>query len=449
MKKYYKYKTYFVFSGILLMMMPIWSCKKFVTVPLPAGQVTAAAIFSDSTGLTAGLSGVYEGLAGISQDAFNYPSLFADDLVSPSSYYDPAQKNQYTPSTDYGFFTAYYQVIYRANAILAGVDNATNIAAAVRTRTKGESLFLRAYAYFQLVNFYGAVPLYTGIDIQKNALLPNSPTADVYKQIIADLIAAAPLLNDKYSEEPRIRVNKETVYALLARAYLYTNDYNNAIAAAKNVITSGLYSLDDDLNNVSASTSTETIFQLWYQVGYTLGSQYIPDPGYDPYFLVRPELVNSFEPGDKRKTAWLQLDGEQYYPSKWKNSYDTPNAQPEYLVLFRLAEMYLIRAEARANTNDVSGGVEDINVIRHRAGLDPITTITATDSGRLLDTVASERRKELCFESGHRWFDLNRNKQTVSVLTPLKPGFDAHLTILPIPLSQIKNNPNLKQNSNY
>ena len=456
MKKYYKNKTYIVLLGMMLMVMQIWSCKKFVTLPLPNSQVPAEVVFSDTTSLNAGLNGVYDGLASSTDAAINafiQPSLFADELVSTLTSNTAAQKNTYTPNDDYRFFTAYYIVIYRANAILAGIDNATNIPPAIRSRTKGECLFLRAFAYFQLTNFYGGVPLYTGTDIQANAYLASSAATAVYQQIIADLNTAIPLLSDNYAAGVRTRANKETANALLARAYLYTKDYANAITAASAVINSGLYKLNANINNVFLSTSTETIFQLWNQNGVAFASTYVtthPSTAFN--YTVQPGLANSFEAGDARKSAWIKAgSGAQaanYYPYKWKAKAPVAAGSAEYPIQFRLAEMYLIRAEARAQTSDVTNGLADIYVIRNRAGLTaPLTTVTTT--AQLLSTVASERRKELCFEGGQRWFDLNRTGQTVSVLAPLKPGFDAHVTVLPIPLTQINFNPNLQQNPGY
>ena len=456
MKKYYKNKTYIVLSAIVLMVMQIWSCKKFVTLPLPNSQVPAETVFSDSTSLNAGLNGVYDGLASSTDASFNAfikPSLFADELISALPSDAAALKNTYTPNDDYHFFTAYYLIIYRANAILAGVDNATNVPLATRNQTKGECLFLRAFSYFQLVNFYGGVPLYTGTDIQKNAYLPKSPSTAVYQQIITDLNNAVPLLSDTYADEARTRANKETANALLARTYLYTKDYGKAIIAATAVINSGLYTLNPDVNAVFLSNSNETIFQLWNQGGVALASTYVPNnPSFAFSYSVQPGLVSAFEIGDTRKDAWLKAgtgtQANNYYPYKWKAKPPVASANTEYPIEFRLAEMYLIRAEALAQTSDVTNGLADIYTIRKRAGLTaPLTNVTTTE--QLLSTVASERRKELSFEGGQRWFDLNRTGQTVSVLAPLKVGFNQHVTLLPFPLTQMQFNPNLVQNPGY
>ena len=462
---YYRNKTCKIFFGILFISITICSCKKFVSLPLPDTQITAAAIFSDSTSLQAAVNGVYSNLASTASNAFTQPSLFADELISSSTAYGndgAAQTNSYTPANDFGFFTTYYATIYQANAILAGIDSA-NASKAQIDQIKGECLFIRAFSYFELVNFYGATPLYTGTDVKTNALLPNSSPENVYLQIITDLNNAVQLLAEDYvvpaysnppAEIPqRTRANKQTANALLARVYLYTKDYPKAITASSAVISSTLYTLNPDVNAVFVSTSTETIFQLWNQNGYTVGAQgYIPyDPGNTFAFTVRPELVASFEPGDNRKDAWLQsgtgTQANYYYPYKWKQQSTTPGSL-EYLILFRLAEIYLIRAEALAQTNDVNDGLADIYVIRERAGLmAPISAVTTSD--QLLDAVASERRVELCFENGHRWFDLNRTGKTVSVLSPVKPAIDPHIELLPFPLSILKLNPHLKQNPGY
>lgn len=462
MKNYQKNNIYICLLVTLLTSTSMWSCKKFVTLPLPNTQIPADAIFNDPTTLTAALNGVYSSFTSPSA-AFTSPSELSDELTSTISPNDiAATTSTYTASNDYGFFSGYYSPIYKANSILAGIDQATAVPLATRNQIKGECLFLRAFCYFQLVNYYGNVPLYTGTDVTKNALLPSSPVTEVYQQIIADLSAAVPLLDDNYviptyatppSPIPvRTRVNKQTANALLARTYLYTKDYADAITAATTVINSPLYNLTTDVNSIFISTSNETIWQFWNQNGFALAaSGYVPSTTSNPFtYTVRPGLVSSFEPGDTRKAAFVQAgtgaQSTSYYAYKWRAK-SAVAGKLEYLIEFRLAEMYLIRAEAYAQSNKIPEGVADVFTIRKRAGL--LTPPATTTQSGLLVLVASERQKELCFENGHRWFDLNRTSQALTVLTPLKPGFDSHYLLLPIPRATVNINPNLVQNPGY
>ena len=161
-----------------------------------------------------------------------------------------------------------------------------------------------------------------------------------------------------------------------------------------------------------------------------------------------PELANAFDPDDNRRTHWVGFispGGEDYYFAykyKVRYSYDPPT---EYLKVFRLAEQYLIRAEARARQGDITGAQADINAIRNRAGL---TDTPANDLNSLLLAIEQERRFELFVEWGHRWFDLKRTNRVETVLTG-KPNLDATDLLFPIPLQEILNNPNMTQNPGY
>ena len=458
MKNNYKIQTWKFLLGIFLISLPVWSCRKFVTLPLPSGSIPSAAIFKDAVSLNAALIGIYSKIStssSYSTTVFSIGSLLSDELkTSIASSYYLAGNNTYNSDTDFTLFTYYYGVLYDVNYVLDGIDTqaASSIPKATINQIKGECLFIRAFCYFNLVNFYGTVPLIKTADVSVSTTAGNTPVATTYQSIIADLQAAGNLLTDTYPVANRTQVNKQTVNTLLAKTYLYTNDYANAISAATMVINSNtLYQLNPDLNSAFLSTSTETIWQYWNSTGTVLANSYVPATlsSVTFSFAARPELVNSFEVGDGRKAAWIGAGtiAGNYYANKWKAKTTTPG-KLEYLIQFRLAELYLIRAEAYAQTNKIAEGVADLFTIRKRAGLSVAPAITT--QAALLDLVVSERRKELCFEGANRWFDLNRTNRSVAVLTPIKPYFDSHLMLLPFPKNLVTNpNPNLKQNPGY
>jgi ABC-type uncharacterized transport system YnjBCD substrate-binding protein len=134
-----------------------------------------------------------------------------------------------------------------------------------------------------------------------------------------------------------------------------------------------------------------------------------------------------------------------YYPYKYKNR-SVATSTAEYLVLLRVSEQYLVRAEARAQQDNIAGSKADLNIIRNRAGL-PNTT--ANDKSTLLAAVGQESRVELFCEWGHRFFDLKRNGQISQVMSPLKPAWRNASALLPIPQYERLNNPNLSQNLGY
>ncbi|MBS1563301.1 MAG: RagB/SusD family nutrient uptake outer membrane protein, partial [Bacteroidetes bacterium] len=331
-------------------------------------------------------------------------------------------------------------------------DKSNTVSDSTAKLLKGESRFLRAFCYFQLVNLYNTPPLVNTTEVSISAYAPNSTRADLYAFIISDLKEAYNLLTPTYPAADRVRANKSAVSALLANAYLFTKDWVNAETEATRQITNTAYSLPADLSTVFIKSSTETIWQLWSSLGYnnTQGANYIPGSTSSVLYTLRPGLLNAFETGDARKTAWVKqgtgASASLYYPYKYKQRSTPATNATEYVVQFRLAEQYLIRAEARAWQNNIPGGLADLNVIRTRAGL---TNATATTRDELLSKIEQERRIELMTESSHRWYDLNRTGRTSYWLAPQKPTWMARDTSLPYTTNLLLANPNLHQNKGY
>jgi hypothetical protein len=271
--------------------------------------------------------------------------------------------------------------------------------------------------------------------------------------MISDLKDAENLLENLYPTANRTRPNKYAAAALLARVYLYRKDWINAEAQASLIIGSGMYSLDTDLNSVFLAGSNETIWQLKPVVpSRNTWEGYLVLPASansTPTYLLTNSLVDAFEPGDQRKVAWTKsrtfAGHTVFYPVKYKVK--TSSTVSEYYVVLRLAEQYLVRAEARAMQGDYSGAAEDINLIRDRVGLSPKTAATQAE---ILLAIEKERRVELFAEWGHRWFDLKRTARADTVLGAAKPGtWQATDVLWPIPQSQINLNPALTQNPGY
>jgi starch-binding outer membrane protein, SusD/RagB family len=248
--------------------------------------------------------------------------------------------------------------------------------------------------------------------------------------------------------------------ALLARVYLYKKNWSKAEAEATAVIGSGMYTLPADPATVFLKNSQEAIWQL-FPVNPGLntleGNQLLPSPISNPSFPPPPTyyitdtLLRSFETGDKRKTSWTGLriypngGNSYYYPTKYKVR--TGGTLTEYYVVFRLAEQFLIRAEARAQQNLLAEAILDIDTVRHRAGLPGTMAASQTE---LLSAIEHERQIELFAEWGHRWYDLIRTDRATTILGTLKPAtWQATDTLWPIPILQIRLNPRLTQNPGY
>jgi hypothetical protein len=239
--------------------------------------------------------------------------------------------------------------------------------------------------------------------------------------------------------------------AMLARVYFYQQNWEAAESEATVVINSGSYSLETDINKVFLNNSNETIWQISLAGTSTpatiMGSEFIP-ASTTPKFVLYDTLANTFESGDQRKVDWTSAITYQsktyYYPYKYKLR--TATAGNEYPVMIRLAEMYLIRAEARANQNNVSGAQSDLNAVRNRAGLPNTTASTRVE---LLAALEHERWVELFTEFGDRWFNLKRLNKATAVLSLIKPAWKPFQQLYPIPSQDMQANPNLVDNAGY
>ncbi len=445
--------------GLLLVMASsLFSCNKYVEIPVAPSQLSPTATYSTDASATSAVLALYSYYITTNSIAyFNYcGSLSADDL-------------QYTGTGDLTEFAASsvtvanssllnflwnypYNVISEANQSIAGINASTGMTTATKTQLIGEAKFFRAYFLFNLVNYFGPVPLTTS-DVQiNNAYLPRSDTATVYAQIITDLKDAETALSGAYVSTLRARANKYAAAAMLARTYLYTKDYVNAEAEATKVIgaTDVSYSLPLD-SLAFVNTSPEVILQFATLYGFSqFGGTYRTSSATAiPTYVLNPAIVNSFENGDNRKRDWVDsvtVNSAKYYKIR-KYKLVTATAGNEYDVILRLAEQYLIRAEARAQQGNIAGAQADINIIRTRAGL---ANTTATTQAGLLAAVAQERKVELFGEMSHRWFDLKRTGQANTIIAPLKPTtWKATSVLMPIPLTQIQANSNLTQNAGY
>jgi len=448
---------------IILLLIASTGCKKLVEVPPPIDQVISSEVFSNDQTATSAVVGLYSQMLSqpftfIDGGMTFYPGLSADEIVnnSPNADYDPFKNNAIPPSNydiQYSLWGDAYKFIYQANDCIAGLNASTGVSAATKQQLTGEMEFSRALCYFYLVNLFGPVPLETTTNYTVNEVMPRTSTDLVYKQIIADLEDAESLLSTSYPASGPTRPNKWTAEALLARVYLYTKDWKDAEATASAIINSGNYSLVKDLNGVFLANSPEAIWQLVPtdpSSNTVEGEYFIPyDPTVIPSFQVTSYLLNAFESGDNRKTDWLAsvtISGTTYtYPYKYK--VQSGSTKTEYEMVFRLAEQYLIRAEAEAELNNIPAAVADINIIRERAGLPDLpTTLSQADC---LKAIAQENRIEFFAEWGHRWFDLNRTGQADVVLGVEKPGWKPTDALYPISSYEIQINHNLTQNPGY
>lgn len=459
MKRIFLYTI--IFSTILL----VGGCKKFVEVPPPQNQLVSEVTFQSESSANAAVAGLYSILNSYNYQFANFigngmPAFGADEFyyALSSSGFNEFRDNNLTPGNSYvrNLWSPLYNYIYQANAIVEGVNKSTTLKESAKKQFLGEAKFLRAFFYFYLVNYFGDVPLVLTTDYKANSSMPRTKSAEVYASIISDLKEAQSNLNDDYISSERTRANKAAATALLARTFLYQEQWAQAEAEASKLISNNRYALVQDLNKVFLKNSSEAIWQIQTVnkstsgVNTWEGFNIVPaSPTGRSYYQVYDAFFNAFEAGDKRKLSWINsytnASGTFFYPYKYKIRTATP--VQEYTMVLRFAEQYLIRAEARAQQNNLTGAKSDLDTIRQRAGLPPLPG-NLSKAGMLL-AVEQERRIELFAEWGHRWFDLRRTGRALAVLSPLKPGLTATDLWYPIPLDAIKTNPALTQNNGY
>jgi hypothetical protein len=444
-------------NGVLLFS----SCEKFVDLGAPPTQVITGDAFASDASANSVIRGLYSTVLNINLSGTTtfFTGIAADDLqynATDAGITEFASNNILNTNNNVAnLWYNCYQLIKNTNNAISGLDASNSLTPTIKDQLIGEAKFFRAYAYFYLVNLYGDVPLQLRDDLYafEDASLPRAGKQQVYDQIVSDLKDAESKMQTNYdaTASPRGRANKVAASALLARVYLYQKDYQNAELYATKVLQSSDYGMPAPDKNFQ-NTSNEVILQLGNLTGVTtFGANYITAPTAIPGYTLPDAVYNSFESSpttDLRRINWTSLktiSGKNYYAiTKYKVAAGTG---AEYHIMLRLAEQYLIRAEARSRLNNLSGARADIDAVRSRAGLTGINS--GSNQTQLLTAIETERLHEFFGEYGHRWLDLKRTERTTEVLSPVKANWQTTDVLFPIPQAQILINTKLTQNPGY
>lgn len=456
-----KYKAVRISIFIFTLALCLWSCEDFIEVDTPNYLIGNDVLFTDAKTVEAAMISIYAKmrddilLTGDAQGLSTLLGQYADEFDYYSPYGLPEEqfnKNALlaTNTSVAQIWGGSYNQIYAANAILEGVKEPYFSQEEI-AQFSGESLFIRGLVHFYLVTLYGDIPYIKTTNYLLNQEAHRDKVVDVYQYIIEDLETARTLLPPNESSGERVRPDQKTAAALLARVYLYSQNWEKAAAMASLVIENTSWETNPD--NVFLRESPSIIWQLQPEfVGKNTleAGNFIFETAPPPTRALTPSLVNAFESGDLRKEQWIGTvtDGTQnwYYPFKYKHQAGEPT-NAEYSIILRLAEQYLIRAEARVHMGDLSAAQSDINLIRTRAGLPPTN---ANGNEELHNAIMQERRVELFSEHGHRFFDLKRTGIIDNVLGNIKPGWNSDDILFPIPQKDLLLNPNLQpQNPGY
>lgn len=455
------------------------SCNKLVEVDTPAIYTSGDNVFTTNGGAISVLNGIYASMSsmtlskGTSLNSFMslYPGLSSDEFtlysgvtnVNYIAYYKNALINTSGPN----IWLTTYPFIYKINAAIEGITASSSLTEIIKSQLLGEAKFLRAFSYFYLVNLYGQVPLVLTSNYKVNELLSRASEDVVYQQISLDLQDASSLLSNNFvgsdghsASSERIVPTVWAAKALQARVALYRRNYSDAVAFSTIVLSNTTLFGLTALNDVFLKNSNEAIWQL-QPVNLNWNTEdarlfIIPKRGpsntYPVYLNSR--LLDSFEENDQRLTNWVaqvKIGNVTYkYPYKYKSA-TSKDPVTEYQMVLRLAEQYLIRAEANAQLNKLSDAIADLNVIRNRAGLSDY----AGEETQLaiLNAIFQERRVEFFSEWGNRWLDLKRsgsvNNVMLSVTSEKGGTWNSYDQYYPIYSTEIQYNPNLNQNEGY
>lgn len=427
----------------LLMAFGLAACDVLDTSP--TASLAEDEIFNTPSGAEAVMTGAYDALQGFIDDYVIFGDLASDNAVHSGSYpswLEVDQHNLLASNVEAsGQWIGSYDLINIANNLIAevpGIGATGNFTEARKAQIVAEAKVLRAFAYHNLVRWFGGVPIVTeptrGID--ESSFKARASVEEVYTLIINDLKEAEAALGT--ANRNAALIDGYVAKALLSRVYLYRQNWSEAAAKAQEVI-SGPFQLASLESLFRGKGSSESIWELFYSDQDQNALAFFAQPttaGGRYEYAPDPRLVADFAAGDLRRPYNLNAAGTVI------NKYIRTTTGDDPVHLIRLGEVILNRAEALARQGQDGPARDLLNQIRSRAGLAPVAgTLSGSD---LVTAILEERQVELAFE-GHRWHDLVRTNRAVSVLNLPSPN----VTLWPIPQREINVNQNLTQNPGY
>ena len=424
--------------------------------------INGGSYYNNATELETAVVNMYDGLQGVNstsagdnhatQVEFYLTEMRSDNTRTKAQEGEAAQFESFAVEATNGivadYYRSFYNVIFRANLVLANLEAAGTSAA----QFEAEAKFVRAYAYFNLVRLYGDIPLVTSLTGPADTDVAYTRVAsdEVYELIQADLNTAISGLDNTY----RTRASKAGAQALLAKVELTLGNYGEARSLLESVVATGNYSLESNFHDVFYDEdNSETIFSIGYEtggidsqnfsaewlnaVGRTSGVNYVTADvrtAFDTYGGNR--TVVSFRQDESQATEYQVA---KYFPNGElgpQYASDPTKAGNDWIVL-RYADVLLMHVEsilAGSNATTDAAALASFQAVRDRAGLP--TAVTEVTKDMLLN----ERRVELAFEN-HRLFDLMRMGAAQDVLSAFSStngyGFSSTDLLLPIPQVEI------------
>ena len=470
-------KNKIVYIAVLVGMFLFSSCEEFMDRD-PQDKISNENLLSDIEGLKIAMIGCYRSL--VHDEYYRRDLTLTSELrggnIKITEAFTNSKIEKYVDI--YGFnvvadnekvkeiYEHIYGVLNQANNIINALPNVPDGTPEERDQILGEMYAVRALCHFDLLRLF-AQPYAYRANAQHNGIVIVTKTPDVfdmqeratvydsYKQVVEDLKAAIELTTEenKLGGTKKFWVGPVAAKALLAKVYVYMEDWNNAINYATQVLEEPGYNLvDGDLlldewsNNVPSSediwvldNTVVVAASMSNYVGYT-------DVTNDVFCSVTSDLINLYEPGDWRLSLYGEFAGDSV-----TYKYQTNSNIENNIVVIRLAEMYLIRAEAYARTNQEALARSDLQVIRERA--DPSAGFVNLSGQDLIDEILLEKRREFALE-GHIFFDLKRTQSDIvrndcSATLNHNIEFPYYQYVFPIPFDNTEANRNIQQNEGY
>lgn len=445
--------------GILASLTLILSCKDFLDLA-PISSSGADGFYKTEADFMQAVNGAYATLS--AQYSYGYYPLFADLRADNTTMFGPGGGSEQQkisidnfsldPTNEHmlTYWQVSYSAIQRANGVLSNIGN-VSFDQDRKDQYTGECLSVRALTYFNLVRIYGGVPLVTRgeVNIGESYNTPRSSVDEVYNLIIADLTEAISLLPDTYPDEDAGRVSKGAAQTLLGQVYLTRHNYPDAVTQFSAVINGGKYSLlpkyEDNFTGTDQGNS-EAVWQILFMSGTSdlgsnypnwfapIGSESVLTGNGGSYGFNQPtmDIYNSYAIGDLRRDVTIGLGytnaQDTYVPSNYVKLYVDHSDGDGYSDsdcdwnVFRYSHVLLMCAEAlnEVNNGPTAEAYSYINSVRERAGLADLSGLSQSD---FRNAVYLEERLEVAFE-GHRWFDLIRTGQALTVMNSKLGGTD-------------------------
>jgi hypothetical protein len=464
----------------IMLVFSLWGCKKFLT-QAPKSELASGNFWQSADDITSAMAGVYSGVQSfIGDNMVQWGDVRSDAMQTtgygPSDY----MYNGLTSSSKWTDWSEIYTTINLANVAIENIPKVPDPDSVSVHDALGQCYAIRAFCYFWLVRVWGAAPVWTKPykDLSVNPNKVRTPVDSIINSVILpDLQKAAGLINP--DDNTVWYLNLGAVYSIMTDVYMWQHKYTDAITAANNLFALKKYSLDPMSNwrnlFISPTSTNGNIWSIHWDYlvngGCNLGTAY----GYgntNNQFSAGDTVLNYFQTntGDLRGLQTLDFNSALYtkvvkfYPVNLDASghqiYPQNSQADIYAPMYRLAGLYLLYAEALEKTGDTPGAIKYLNMVHTRAGLPAYIAADFPDDVSLLNAILWERELEL-YGEGKRWFDLIRNGQVISVMTPIinereaaagvpLTGFGSKDKILfPINRNVLNDNPLLEQNPGY